>query len=147
MESTTIYAILQSPLIQIGLDTLLKSAILLGLVLTILNLVRQYISSAGAHLLLLATFIFIALTPIAALLTQLVGQPLTTFDTLTVFTITSEANTSTTGPNISFGGLVVTFYLIGTLILFALLGEKRQATILFALRKPRYRREIPGGAI
>ncbi|MCG8415758.1 MAG: energy transducer TonB [Pseudomonadales bacterium] len=131
MEFMTSYTFLLDPIIQLGLDALFKSAILISVVFVVLSIIRNRISSTSAHLILLGTFVCIALVPIVALVTRATAVPLAEFGTLAVFTVGGEVSVTTSAPVVSVELVLVIAYLVGTLVLLGLLGNSaRQLTHL-----------------
>ncbi len=123
MEFIVSYSVLQNPMVQLGLDTLFKSIVLLCVVFVLLSLIRQRISSTSAHLMLLATFVCIALIPVIAVVTRAMTDPLAGFGTLTVFTVSSKVAAAPSESIVPVGLLFALFYLSGSLALLGLLAN------------------------
>lgn len=117
MEIITDYTLLLNPVIQLGLDTLFKSTVLFCLALALLSCIRRQISSSSAHLILLATFICVALIPILGVVTSATTDPLVGLGTLTVFTLSSELSAPTSETATSTELLFVLVYITGSLAL------------------------------
>lgn len=121
MEFITSYTLLHNPVIQLGLDTLFKSAVLFCLVFVVLSFIRPRISSTSAHLILLATFICVALVPIVGAITRATADPLAGFGTLTVFSMSAVAIEASAESVFSPALFLLLIYLCGILILLSLL--------------------------
>lgn len=95
MEIASHLSVLSNPAVQLLLDSLFKSSIILGIGLSLLVVIRRHISSAVAHAILLAALICVCLMPFIAFVAKSTSVELSALGTINVFVVSGTQPAST----------------------------------------------------